>query len=186
MAVNGQDEASMNIYQLTGRNIEITDAMRSYAEDKLAKLSRFSDQIVDGRVVMSYDDRVGGEPAKVEVQINVPNGMVRAEERGVDTYAAIDLVVDKLERQLKRFKGRQRDKRVEAPVAPEPEVEGDHEPAIVRTKRYVMRPMSPEDAAVAMEAVGHDFYMFRNVDTDLISVIYLRHDSDYGLIEPAK
>ena len=75
----------MNIYQLIGRNIEITDAMRSYAEDKLQKLNRFSDQIVDARVVMSYDERIGGEPARVEVQVNVANGMVRAEERGVDT-----------------------------------------------------------------------------------------------------
>jgi ribosomal subunit interface protein len=105
----------MNIYQLIGRNIEITDAMRSYAEDKLQRLDRFFDQIVDARVVMSYDERVGGEPAKVEVQVNVPNGIVRAEERGVDTYAAVDLVVDKLERQLKRFKQRLRGKRGEAP-----------------------------------------------------------------------
>jgi len=176
----------MNIYQLTGRNLEITDAMRSYAEDKLGKLNRFTDQIVDARVVMSYDDRVGGEPAKVEVQINVPNGMLRAEERGVDTYAAIDMVVDKLERQLKRFKDRVRGKRGEAPPAAEPEAPIETAPAIVRTKRYVMRPMSPEDAAVEMEAVGHAFYVFRNVDTDLISVIYLRHDGDYGLIEPAR
>jgi putative sigma-54 modulation protein len=176
----------MNIYQLTGRNLEITDSMRSYAEDKLQKLNRFSDQIVDARVVMSYDDRIGGAPAKVEVQVNVPNGMVRAEERGVDTYAAIDLVVDKLERQLKRFKERQRDVRGEAPPATEPEADHEAEPAIVRHKRYVMRPMSPEDAAIAMESLGHTFYVFRNVDNDLISVIYLRHDGDYGLIEPAK
>jgi putative sigma-54 modulation protein len=176
----------MNIYQLTGRNLEITDAMRSYAEDKLGKLNRFTDQIVDARVVMSYDDRVGGEPAKVEVQINVPNGMLRAEERGVDTYAAIDMVVDKLERQLKRFKDRARGKRGETPPAAEPEAPAETAPAIVRTKRYVMRPMSPEDAAVEMDAVGHAFYVFRNVDTDLISVIYLRHDGDYGLIEPAR
>ncbi len=175
----------MNIYQLTGRNIEITEAMRSYAEDKLGKLNRFTDQIVDARVVMSYDERIGGEPAKVEVQINVPNGSLRAEERGVDTYAAIDMVVDKLERQLKRFKERLRDKRGEAPPAAEPEAATVAPPSIVRTKRYVMRPMSPEDAAIEMEAVGHAFFVFRNVDTDLISVIYLRHDGDYGLIEPA-
>jgi putative sigma-54 modulation protein len=176
----------MNIYQLIGRNIEITDAMRSYAEDKLQKLNRFSDQIVDARVVMSYDERIGGEPARVEVQVNVPNGIVRAEERGVDTYAAVDLVVDKLERQLKRHKARQRGNRSETPPVAEVESEGEQEPAIVRTKRYVMRPMSPEDAAIEMDALGHAFYVFRNVDTDLISVIYLRHDGDYGLIEPAR
>ncbi len=176
----------MNIYQLIGRNIEISDAMRSYAEDKLERLDRFFDQIVDARVVMSYDERVGGEPAKVEVQINVPNGIVRAEERGADSYAAVDLVTDKLERQLKRFKQRLRDKRGEAPPPVEEEEPAEREPTLVRTKRHVLRPMSAEDAAVEMDALGHNFYLFRNVDTDLISVIYLRHDGDYGLIEPAR
>lgn len=175
----------MNIYQLIGRNIEVTDAMRSYAEDKLEKLERFSDQIVDAKVVMSYNERVGGEPAKVEVQVNVPNGIVRAEERGLDHYAAVDQVVDKLERQLKKFKGRSIAKRGEekpAPIEPEPE---DEAPQIVRTKKHVMRPMAPEDAAMEMDALGHDFYVFRNVDTDGITVIYLRQDGHYGLIEPA-
>jgi putative sigma-54 modulation protein len=175
----------MNIYKMTGRNIDVSDAMRTYAEDKLSKLDRFSDQIVDAKVVMSYNDRVGDGPAKVEVQVNVPNGIVRAEERGPDHYGAIDLVVDKLERQLKKFKGRYVAKRAEEkpePIEPEPVEE---EPRIVRTKRHVMRPMAPEDAAMEMEALGHDFYVFRNVDTDGISVIYLRQDGHYGLIEPA-
>ena len=176
----------MNIYKLIGRNIDITDAMRTYAEEKLEKLSRFSDRIVDAKVVMSYNSsRNAGDPAKVEVQVNVPGGIVRAEERGPDTYAAIDKVVDKLERQLKRFKGRFIAKRAEGPPVPEPEAEERLEPAIVRIKRHVLRPMSPEDAAMEMEALGHAFFMFRNLDTDEINVIYLRHDGDYGLIEPA-
>ena len=175
----------MHIYKLIGRDIDVTDAMRSYAEDKLSKLDRFSDQIVDARVVMSYDERIGGAPAKVEVQLNVPNGVVRAEERGADTYAAIDLVVDKLERQLKKFKGRLITKRAQDKPEPEQLEEGERAPEIVRIKRYVLRPMSPDDAAMQMEALGHDFFVFKNVDTDLVSVIYLRHDGDYGLIEPA-
>jgi len=175
----------MNIYQVIGRNIDVTDAMRTYAEDKLEKLNRFNDQIVDAKVVMSYNDRVGGQPAKVEVQVNVPNGMVRAEERGPDHYGAVDLVVDKLERQLKKLKGRQVAKRGEE--KPEPVVEEAEEeaPRIVRTKRHVMRPMAPEDAAMEMDALGHDFYVFRNVDTDQVAVIYLREDGHYGVIEPA-
>lgn len=175
----------MNIYKLLGRNIEVTDAMRTYAEDKLGKLERFSDQIVDARVVMSYDTDRTPDPAKVEVQLNLPNGMVRAEERGPDTYAAIDLVGDKLERQLKRFKGKFLAKRTEIKpqvIEPEPEYQ---EPTIVRTKKHVLRPMAPEDAAMQMEALGHNFFMFRNAETEDISVIYLRHDGDYGLIEPA-
>lgn len=175
----------MDIYTFIGRNIEITEAMHNYAEDKLGKLDRFSDQIVDGRVVMSYNERDSAGPAKVEVQINVPHGIVRAEERGADSYAAIDLVVDKLERQLKRFKGRLLARRSEEkPAIEEPELE-DEAPAIVRTKRHVLRPMAPEDAAMQMEALGHTFYVFRNAETDSVNVIYLRTDGDYGLIEPA-
>ncbi len=188
----------MNIYQLIGRNLEVTDAMRAYAEEKLSKLDRFSNQIVDASVVMSYDSRQGAaNPAKVEVQVNLPNGIIRAEESAQDTYAAVDLVVDKLDRQLKRFKGRMLARRAEAappppeavpaqaPAAQEEEPESDG-PSIVRVKRHVMRPMAPEDAALQMEALGHTFFVFHNLDTDLISVIYRREDGDYGLIEPAQ
>ena len=175
----------MNIYKFNGRNIDITDPMRSYAEEKLAKLDRFSGHIIDARVVMSYNDRNSDAPAKVEVQLNLPNGIVRAEERGGDSYAAVDLVVDKLERQLKRFKGRLLARRTEEkPQVEEPEPEAESA-TIVRTKRHVLRPMTPEDAAVQMEALGHSFFMFRNAETDSVNVIYLRHDGDYGLIEPA-
>ncbi len=179
----------MNIYKLIGRNIDISDAMRQYAEEKLAKLDRFNDQIVDARVVMSYEGNATGDaganPARVEVQVNVPNGIIRAEERGQDTYAAIDLVVDKLERQLKKFKGRFIAKRSEEKPQPSEPEEPYEEPAIVRVKRHVLRPMAPEDAAVQMEALGHTFYVFRNADTEDVNVIYLRSDGDYGLIEPA-
>lgn len=177
----------MNIYKMTGRNIDVTDAMRQYAEDKLAKLDRIWDQIIDASVVMSYDsNRNAANPAKVEVQVNVPGGLIRAEERGLDTYAAIDLVVDKLERQLRRFKGRLISQRTDTVVIPEEPVEEERPPQVVRVKRHVLRPMAPEDAAMQMEALGHDFFLFHNVDSGLISVIYLRHDGDYGLIEPRK
>lgn len=175
----------MHIYELIGRNLEITEAMRNYAEEKLGKLERFSDQIQDARVVMSFGGDGVEDPARVEVQVRVPNGLIRAEERGMDSYAAVDKVVDKLERQLKRFKGRFIAKRTEEPpLPPPPEPEPDG-PAIVRVKRHVLRPMAPEDAAVQMEALGHTFFMFRNLDTEEINVIYLRHDGDYGLIEPS-
>jgi putative sigma-54 modulation protein len=176
----------MNIYKLIGRNVEISEAMRAYAEDKLSKLNRFSDQIIDAKVVMSYAASEGvAEPARVEVQVNVPNGILRAEESGRDSYAAIDKVVDKLERQLKKFKGRLISRRNEpAPVFEEPE-EDSLEPEIVRIKRHVLRPMSPEDAAIEMENLGHSFFVFRNAETEEINVLYLRRDGNYGLIEPA-
>jgi len=192
----------MDIYKLIGRNIDVTDAMRAHAEEKLEKLSRFSDHIVDAKVVMSYaTDGNPALPAKVEVQLNLPNGVVRAEENGPDTYAATDMVVEKLERQLKRFKERKLAKRTQEPVLTgaelpplplegnlPPEVEeadADAEGEIVRVKRHVMRPMSPEDAAMQMEDLGHSFFVFRNMESDDINVIYRRFDGDYGLIEPA-
>lgn len=177
----------MNIYKLVGRNIEVTDAMRQYAQDKLDKLDRIWDQIIDARVVMSYDsNKNAANPAKVEVQVNVPGGIIRAEERGLDTYAAVDLVVDKLERQLRRFKGRLISQRSDTVAIPEETVEEDRPPQVARVKSHVLRPMAPEDAAMQMEALGHDFFLFHNVDSGLVSVIYLRHDGDYGLIEPRK
>jgi len=191
----------MDIYKLIGRNIDVTDAMRSHAEEKLEKLSRFSDHIVDAKVVMSYaTDGNPALPAKVEVQLNLPHGIVRAEENGPDTYAATDMVVEKLERQLKRFKERKLAKRTQEPVLSgdalpplpldgdlpaEVPTEEDTEGEIVRVKRHVMRPMSPEDAAMQMEALGHSFFVFRNMESDDINVIYRRFDGDYGLIEPA-
>lgn len=189
----------MDIYKLIGRNVEVTDAMRNYAEEKLDKLSRFSEHIVDAKVVMSYAaDGNPALPAKVEVQLNLPHGIVRAEESGQDTYAATDMVVEKLERQLKRFKERKLAKRGKEPALeddlPPLPLEGNLPPEeaseivggeIVRVKRHVLRPMSPEDAAMQMEALGHNFFVFRNMETDDVSVIYLRNDGDYGLIEPA-
>ncbi len=186
-------------YQLTGRNLEITDAMRAHTEEKLDKLSRFSEHIVDAKITMSYAmDGNAALPAKVEMQLNLPHGIVRAEENGADTYMATDTAVEKLERQLKRFKERKLTKRTNdatlrefeassddlTPLDTSPEPEPD-EGEIVRVKRHVMRPMSPEDAAMQMEALGHSFFVFRNMETEEINVIYLRDDSDYGLIEPA-
>ena len=175
----------MTIYEIVGRHIELTEAMKNYAEEKLSKLDRFADDIVDAKVVMSYNERVGGAPAKVEVQVNVPNGVVRAEERALDHYAAIDEVVDKLERQLKKAKGRFEARRNEAKPEPPTEEPAEVPAQIVRTKKHVMRPMAPEDAAMEMDALGHDFFVFRNLETDGIAVIYLRQDGHYGLIETA-
>jgi putative sigma-54 modulation protein len=178
----------MNIYKFTGRNIEITESMRTYAEDKLSKLERFFDHIIDAKVIMSYNHTRSQDPAKVEVQINVPHGIVRAEESGQDTYGAVDKAVDKLERQLIKFKDRLRERKGSSNLEPVSVVATmtPETSQIARVKRHVLRPMSPEDAAMEMEALGHDFYMFHNSQTNLVSVIYIRQDGDYGMLEPAK
>lgn len=186
----------MHIYELSGRNVEVTDAMRDYVQEKLSRLDRFNDQITDARVVLTVRDvRDAGRRNRVEVQLNVPNGIIRAEEHHADMYAAIDRASDVLERQLRKFKTRYMRHRQEPLPQPEPGPaetdlaagadDAEFRPEIVRTKRFDLRPMSPEDAVAQMEALGHDFYVFKNMDTGRCGVVYRRRDGHYGLIEPS-
>lgn len=183
-------EGKMNVYKLVGRQIEITEALKSYLDKKMARLDRYFDNNVEAKVVLSMAQGARVErKAKAEIQVNVPGGIVRVEESDPDMYAAIDRSIDRLEYQLKRYK--ERHFRRERQAAPEPVLASggpaeaeDTEPRILRTKRFHMKPMTPEDAAFEMEALGHDFFMFRNSDTEQINVIYRRRDGNYGLIEP--
>ncbi|MBB5233272.1 putative sigma-54 modulation protein [Deinococcus budaensis] len=191
---------AVHIYKLSGRNVDVTDAMRDYVEEKLTRLDRFSDQITDARVTLTVREvRDAGRRNRVEVQLNVPHGIIRAEEHHADMYAAIDRASDVLERQLRKFKTRYMKQRAEVAPSPQPdlaEVEEtagagleddvtEFQPEIVRQKRFDLRPMSPEDAVVQMEALGHDFYVFKNMDTGGCGVVYRRRDGNYGLIEPS-
>jgi putative sigma-54 modulation protein len=181
----------MNVYKLVGRQIEITEALKNYLDKKMVRLDRFFDN-AEAKVVLSMAQGARVErKAKAEIQVNVPGGIVRVEESDSDMYAAIDRAIDRLEYQLKRYKERHFQR--ERQAVPEPvlagggfaEAEEDSEPRIVRTKRFNMKPMTPEDAAFEMEALGHDFFVFRNSDTEQINVIYRRRDGNYGLIEPS-
>lgn len=179
----------MHIYQVSGRNVEVTDALRGYVEQKLGRLERFNSQITDARVTLTVRDvRDASRRNRIEVQINVPGGIIRAEEHNADMYAAIDKASDVLERQLRKFKTRvlrDRNEVLEPVTLPDADPEGEaSRPEIVRQKRFDMRPMSPEDAAVQMEALGHDFYVFKNLQGGC-GVVYRRHDGHYGLIEPS-
>ncbi|MFW8625863.1 ribosomal subunit interface protein [Deinococcus indicus] len=187
----------MHIYKLSGRNVEVTDAMRDYVQEKLTRLDRYNDQITDARVTLTVRDvRDSGRRNRVEVQLNVPSGIIRAEEHHADMYAAIDKASDVLERQLRKFKTRYLKSRHDATPQPEPgPAEADvnaglddvseFTPEIVRMKRFDMRPMSPEDAVAQMEALGHDFYVFMHMQTNSCGVVYRRKDGHYGLIEPS-
>lgn len=193
----------MQIYQLSGRNVEVTEALREYVETKLERLDRYSSQITDARVTLTVRDvRDADRRNRVEVQMNVPHGVIRAEEHHQDMYAAIDHASDVLERQLRKFKTRMLKARDTDAVdsgpglgsTPGPDSAllgsdgmGSDEmktPEIVRQKRFTMRPMTPEDAAVQMEALGHDFFVFANADSGGCAVVYRRKDGNYGLIEP--
>lgn len=186
---------AVHIYKLSGRNVDVTDAMRDYVEEKLSRLDRYNDQITDAKVTLTVRDvRDSTRRNRVEVQLNVPHGIIRAEEHHADMYAAIDKASDILERQLGKFKTRYMKQRQDGAPEPEPgPAEADvnagiddvseFSPEIVRTKRFDLRPMSPEDAVVQMEALGHDFYVFINMVTGSTGVVYCRKDGHYGLIE---
>jgi putative sigma-54 modulation protein len=179
----------MNVYKLVGRQIEITEAIKNYLDKKMGRLDRHFED-ADTKIVLSMarGPRIE-ERAKAEIQVSVPKGLVRVEESDPDMYAAIDRAVDRLEYQLKRYKERHLARETVSTgrgmaLRVEPEEDLDDGLQIVRTKRFAVKPMSPEDAAFEMEALGHDFFVFRSAETEHINVIYRRRDGNYGLIEP--
>ena len=176
----------MNLYKLVGQNVEITDALRDHVEKKLSKLERFSSQIVDAKVVLHVKaSSASARRNRVEVQLNVPTGIIRAEESSPDMYQAIDAAAETLERQLKKFKSKFLRYRADAEIRPATsEPEEEFVPEIVRSKSFELRPMDAEDAAAQMEALDHDFFVFVNSKSEKINVIYRRKDGNYGLIEP--
>jgi putative sigma-54 modulation protein len=176
--------------QVKGRNLEISDAIRSYAEEKLGKLER---QLTDPRVELEL--AVEKNPAiadnhVAEATIWTRGPVLRAREASSDMRASIDQLVDKLERQVSRYRTRGRSRRRRAarangpaPVAP-PVAPSEPDPQIVKTKQFTIQPMSAEEAVLQLELVGHDFFVFRNADSGDVNVVYRRRDGDYGLIEP--
>ena len=179
----------------SGKGMEFTPALKEYAESKLTRLARFFDHVQEVKVTES----VLRNQQIVEVTLIADGTLIRAEERSADMYTSIDLVVDKLERQLIKYKDRRITRNREAlegmkpteltilggtAIVPPVPVEDEILPAIVRTKRFAVKPMDPEEAALEMELIGHDFFVFTNSETDQINVIYRRRDGNYGLIEP--
>lgn len=183
------------IYNVRGENIEVTPALREYVEKKIGKLERYLDYTEDVHVHVNlkvYNDKQG----KIEVTIPMPHLLLRAEERHDDMYAAIDLVADKLERQIRKHKtkvnrklrDRNKEKEVKqvlvaqnnAPVVEENEEE---EFEIVRTKHFSLKPMNSEEAILQMNLLGHNFFIFTNAETNRTNIVYRRKDGKYGLIE---
>jgi putative sigma-54 modulation protein len=174
---------------ITGRNLEITDALRRYAEEKVARLQRFVDQI--GSVHVSLLIEKYRQIA--EITLRIRDLTIRGEESSDDLYCAIDLVVDKIERQIVRHKekiaehvgrGPGRSRGREEMLRGEDEPVPEDGPRIVRTKRFAMKPLSLDEAALHMNLLGHNFFVFRNARTLEVNVLYRRLDGDFGLIEP--
>jgi ribosome hibernation promoting factor len=173
--------------QVKGRNVEVTDSIRQYAEEKLGKLER---QLADPTRV-ELELAVERNPSisanhVAEATIWTKGPVLRAREASADHKASIDQLVDKLERQVKRYREKRRRYRGapnEAPI-PDNAVPVEGEPRIVKSKRFPVKPMSPEEAVLQLELVGHDFFVFQNAETMEVNVVYRRRDGSYGLIEP--
>ncbi len=169
-----------------GKNLNITPALKEYAEKRINKLSKYFNG-ADAQVNLS----VAKESHIVEVTVLVNGLILRGEESTDDMYASIDLVVDKLEKQIDKHKTklsrRLRDGNIKTIVNEQlqrNQVVEDEEPRIVRTKRFAMKPMPVEEAILQMDLVGHDFFVFINAETEQVNVVYRRKDRNYGLIEP--
>lgn len=174
-----------------GKNLEVTGALRDYSEKRLDKLSRYFDEEFDAQVLLSTNKDL----KTVEVTVFVEGIVLRAVDKNPDMYAAIDLVVDKIVRQIHKYKTRLTRRfqkqnlafHAEA-VALENEVEEEVEEEVdlnvVKTKTFLARPMSVDEAILQMNLIGHDFFAFLNSENDQINVVYRRHDGGYGLIQP--
>ena len=170
---------------ITGRNIELTDGIKAAVQDKLSKLEKYFSADTDVFVTLSVEK----ERQKIEVTIPIKGHIIRSEQVSSDMYVSIDLVEEVIERQLKRYRTKLIDRNQSAGTGftqdfIDTEGDDDEEVKIVRTKRFGMKPMYPEDACVQMELSGHDFFVFRNAETDEVNVVYRRKGNTYGLIEP--
>lgn len=166
-------------FHIRGENIALTDAIREYAEKKVSKLDKYFENTENTTAhvnVRVYPNK----KAKAEVTIPLPGLILRAEETTDDLYGSIDLVVDKLERQVRKYKTRiHRRTRQQVPVSEDV----DETLRIVRTKHIEVKPMDIEEAILQMELSGHDFYVFKDAKTNETRLVYRRHDGKYGLLE---
>ena len=171
---------------IRGSKLEITDSMEAYAKEKLSKLDKYiEDQEAKATVVV----KVSGHLHKVEVTIPLKSLILRAEESQEDFYAAIDLVIDKLERQIRKNKTRiASSKKKEVRdfaynYIEEIEDEEDEEPSVVKRKKIDLKPMDEEEAILQMELLGHSFYLYKDSETNNATLVYKRKDGNYGIIE---
>ena len=169
---------------IVGRNIEVTPGLKAAVEDKIGKLDKYFNPNTEVHVTLSVEK----ERQKIEVTIPVKGNIIRSEQVSNDMYVSIDLVEEIIERQLKKYKNKIVDKHQAGGDFSQAYVENEYadeeEIKIVRTKKFDVKPMYPEDACIQMELLGHGFYVFINAETDQVNVVYKRKGDTYGLIEP--
>lgn len=181
--------------KIRGQNLEVTQALKDYVEKKLSKLERYFDTppASEAQVTLSVNKDIHS----VEVTIPMPSLLLRAEERNSDMYSSVDLVLDKLERQIRKHKTKVNRKfrqegslrslfKDSSETALPNQYDEDDDIEVVRTKRFTLKPMDVEEAILQMNMIGHDFFVFSNMDSEEVNVVYKRSDGRYGLIEPAK
>ena len=169
---------------IIGRNIDITEGLKSAVQEKHGKLERYFTPETEIHVTLSVEK----DRQKIEVTIPVKGNIIRSEQVSSDMYVSIDLVEEVIERQLRKYKTKIVNQQQAGGNFQKEFVEDefleDEEVNIIRTKKFGIKPMYPEDACVQMELLGHNFYVFRNAETDEVNVVYKRKGNTYGLIEP--
>ena len=174
-------------FNIRGENVEVTDAIRDYVVKRISKLQKFFEDSVEATAHVNlkvYPNRT----YKVEVTIPLPYLTLRAEETSNDMYGSVDLVTDKLERQIRKYKTKVNRKSREKGLknlefVPSDDDSVSDELKIVRTKQVSLKPMDPEEAVLQMDMLGHDFFVFQDAETNGTSIVYRRLDGRYGLIE---
>ena len=176
---------------IKGRNVELTDRLRDYVEKKIGRLDRYLPSITEAWVELASVGAKAAQDRQVcQVTVRSNGVILRAEERSDDMFTAIDSVLDKMYRQIARYKGKRENRWRGAGASLEPlpldleEEMDEEENQIVRTKRFLMTPMHAEEALEQMELLGHDFFIFYNAEEGEVNVLYRRKDGNYGLLQP--
>ncbi len=172
-------------YIISGKNINVTEGLKQAIYDKLGRLEKFFTEDTNAQVTLSVEK----ERQKIEVTIPMKGHIVRAEQVSDDMYVSIDMVAEIIERQVVRYKKKIIDQNQDIAFLKDSFLEEDDEEEydeiqIIRSKRFAVKPMYPEDACVQMELLGHNFFVFRNAETNEVCVVYKRKGNTYGLIEP--
>ncbi|WMJ85765.1 ribosome hibernation-promoting factor, HPF/YfiA family [Anaerocolumna sp. MB42-C2] len=171
-------------YIISGKNIEVTEGLKTAVYEKIGKLEKYFTPDTEIHVTMSVEK----ERQKIEVTIPMKGSMVRAEQTSNDMYVSIDLVEEVIERQLRKYKNKIIEQKQAAANLNQNFMDDDFDEddtiKIIRTKKFAIKPMDPEEACVQMELLGHNFFVYRNAETDEVNVVYKRKGNTYGLIEP--
>jgi len=172
-------------FQIRGKNVQASDALKDYVEKRVGKLDKYFDNNPEAIVTLVVEK----DRHRIEVTIPFNGYILRGEEESTDMYACIDLVVEKLEKQINKYRTRLNKKTKGTSIKDLTPDHGyaaaeDEEPLILRTKRFNIKPMPLEEAIMQMNLLGHSFFVFSNAETEEVNVVYRRKDGNYGLIEP--